>query len=55
MKEALDAIGDLKAPGPDGMLAVFFKNFWDIVGEQLTNEVLAILRVAGCPKDRMTQ
>jgi hypothetical protein len=25
IKEALDGIGDLKAPGPDGMLAIFFK------------------------------
>lgn len=34
IKKALDAIGDLKAPGPDGMPAVFFKKYWDIVGEQ---------------------
>jgi hypothetical protein len=24
IKEALDSIGDLKAPGPDGMPAIFF-------------------------------
>ena len=29
---ALKSIGDLKAPGPDGMSAVFFKRFWKTVG-----------------------
>lgn len=32
IKVALDGIGDLKAPGPDGMPAVFYKKFWDLVG-----------------------
>jgi hypothetical protein len=34
IKEALDSIGDLKAPGPDGMAAIFYKRFWDVVGEK---------------------
>ena len=33
VKAALDAIGDLKAPGPDGMPPVFVKKYWDIVGD----------------------
>lgn len=33
VKAALDAIGDLKAPGPDGMPPIFFKKYWDIVGD----------------------
>ena len=32
IKDALNSMGDLKAPGPDGMSAVFYKRFWDIVG-----------------------
>ena len=40
IKATLDSIGELKALGPDGTLAVFFKNFWDVVGQQLTKEVL---------------
>jgi hypothetical protein len=27
IKMALEAIGDLKAPGPDGMPAIFYKKF----------------------------
>ena len=44
IKAALDAIGDLKAPGPDSMPAVFFKKYWDVVGEQLIKEALVVLR-----------
>lgn len=39
IRQALDSIGDLKAPGPDGLLASFFKNFWDVVGDKVTREV----------------
>jgi hypothetical protein len=27
IKQTLNSIGDLKAPGPDGMPAIFYKNF----------------------------
>ena len=40
VKGALFNIGDLKAPGPDGLLAVFYKRFWHIIGEDLIDEVL---------------
>ena len=40
VKKALFQIGDLKAPGPDGLHAIFFKRFWHIVGDELTKEVL---------------
>lgn len=49
VKEALDAIGDLKAPGPDGMPSVFYKNCWDLVGNRLTNEVLTVLNGGPIP------
>jgi hypothetical protein len=38
-KEAF-SIGDLKAPGPDGIHAIFYKRFWSLCGEDITNEVL---------------
>lgn len=50
VKNALDSIGDLKAPGPDGMPAVFFKKFWSIVGDQVTKEVLHVLRRGDIPE-----
>ena len=47
IKQALFDIGDLKTPGPDGLPAIFYKNFWDVVGGQLTKEVLGVLREGG--------
>lgn len=40
VKKALFHIGDLKAPGPDGLHAVFFKRFWNLLGDGLVAEVL---------------
>jgi len=40
IKKALFQIGGLKAPGPDGLHAVFFKRFWDLLGDSLVTEVL---------------
>jgi hypothetical protein len=49
--DALNSIGDMKAPGPDGMHALFYKKFWDIVGEKVTEEVLAVLNGGPMPPD----
>ena len=50
IKDALGSIGDLKAPVPDRMSSVFFKSFWKIVGNQVTKEVLHVLRGGEMPK-----
>ena len=36
-------MGDLKAPGPDGMPALFYKKYWDIVGNDVSREVIDLL------------
>jgi hypothetical protein len=43
VKKAAFSIGDLKAPGPDGLHALFYKNFWAICGDDITREVLQAL------------
>lgn len=56
IKKALDDMGDLKAPGPDGMPALFYKKSWDITGEDVGREVKALLNGGGrCRRARMRQ
>lgn len=40
VKEAIWQIGGDKAPGPDGYNSQFFKDFWDIVGNEVCEAVL---------------
>ena len=39
---ALHQIHPTKSPGPDGMLAIFFQKYWNIVGRDITNMVLNV-------------
>ena len=47
---ALDSIGDLKAPGADGMPSIFYKKFWSVIGDQVIKEVLAVLNGGPIPE-----
>jgi hypothetical protein len=49
VKKALFAIGDLKAPGPDGLHAIFYKRFWNMLGDDLVREVLHAVNTATIP------
>jgi len=51
VRRALDNIGDLKAPGPDGMSVIFYKKFWDIIGDQIVMEVLGVLNGGPVPSE----
>ena len=50
VKAALDHIGDLKAPGPDGMPAIMFKRHWHFMGDQVMDEVLRVLNGGDMPE-----
>ena len=41
--KALQQLHPIKAPGPDSMSAIFFHNYWDIVGPSIINMVLNVL------------
>jgi hypothetical protein len=50
VKKAAFSIGDFKAPGPDGLHAIFYKKFWGLCGEQITNEILQALNTGIIPE-----
>ncbi|MCI33501.1 ribonuclease H protein [Trifolium medium] len=39
----------LAAPGPDGQPALFYHNYWDIIGQDITSMVLDVLNNNGEP------
>ena len=50
VKNALFSIDDLKAPGPDGLHAIFYKKSWPILGEDLIREVLQAVNSGVIPE-----
>ncbi|PNX92710.1 ribonuclease H [Trifolium pratense] len=51
IKEAIDQMHPLKAPGPDGLPALFYQKYWHIVGVEVQNLALSILNQNGDPRD----
>lgn len=47
---ALKDMGELKAPGADGMPVVFYRKFWSLAGEKVKEEVLDVLNGAAMPE-----
>jgi hypothetical protein len=50
VKKAAFSIGDLKAPGPGGIHAIFYKRFWGLCGEDITNEILQAMNTGVIPE-----
>ncbi|XP_073358238.1 uncharacterized protein [Aegilops tauschii subsp. strangulata] len=50
VKAALDHIGDLKAPGPDGMPSIVYKQHWHFMGDKVVDEVLSVLNGGSIPE-----
>ena len=42
---------DLKAPSPDGFPMAFYKTYWPIVGENLTQAVISFFICGSMPKE----
>lgn len=44
VKRALKQISALKSPGPDDFEAGFYKNYWDIFGNETSKVVMEFLK-----------
>lgn len=51
VRKAVFSIGDLKAPGPDGLHAIFYKKYWSILGNELTTKVLMTINSQQIPEE----
>ena len=51
IKATLFQMQDLKAPGPDGFPVLFYKEYWHIVGESVTQAVTSFFEVGRLPKE----
>ena len=49
-REILSIVGELKAPGPDAMLALFYRKYYHIVGEQITKKISTFLNGGEMPQ-----
>ena len=50
VRKALFSIGDLKAPGPHGLHAIFYKRFWTMMEDELVQEVLQVMNTGIIPE-----
>ena len=45
--DALKQMHPMKAPGPDGMCALFYQKFWNTIGDDMTDIVMKMLNEGG--------
>lgn len=51
MHKAIKALKANSAPGPDGLSALFYQQYWEIIGQNITDYALNILNNGGYFKD----
>ena len=49
VQEAIKQMVPLKAPSPNGMPYIFYQNYWELLGEDVTSFVLYFLNFASLP------
>lgn len=49
VREAVFFVKSLSAPRADGMTGVFYQQYWDVVGPQVTDEVLRFFEIGSFP------
>ena len=51
IKNVIFSMKPMKAPGSDGLQALFFQNYWDIVGDSVHNLIKEMIEKRECPRD----
>ena len=49
VKQAINQMAPLKAPGPDGMPSLFYQYYWNLIGDDISNSMLHYLNSATLP------
>ena len=50
VKQAINQMAPLKAPGPDDMPPLFYQHYWNLIGDDISNTVLHYLNSGTLPK-----
>ena len=50
VKQAINQMASLKAPGPDGMPPFFYEHYWNLIGDDISNTMLHYLNSATLPE-----
>ncbi|XP_013731064.2 uncharacterized protein LOC106434754 [Brassica napus] len=51
VREAIFSIKPESAPGPDGMNGLFFQKYWNIIGEDVTKEIMSVFESGTMPSE----
>ena len=50
VKQAINQMASLKAPGPDSMPPLFYQHYWNLIGDDISNTVLHYLNSSTLPE-----